>query len=515
MTEDHFIGIDLSTQQVKAILLNGHNRVVAREAVNFGRHLAEYKSRDGVHFGDDGMTVTSPVVMWLHAIDDVLGRLAAGKVDLRTVRGISGCAQQHGTVYWATGAEAILKGLKKEQTLRDGLKDAFSTQNSPIWMDSSTDEECSALEAKVGGAEQLCRLTGSRAHQRFSGPQIKKMADKSKEIWANTERVSIVSSFLTSIFTGRYEGVDYTDGSGTNLMDITTHQWIPELLKATSEDLPDKLGPLIPPSKVVGEICNYLHQRYGINASCRILPFLGDNPASLAGLAMAVGDVGISLGTSDTLFFTTNVFNPSVDAHVFSHFQNPDVFMPLVCFKNGSLTRERIRAQAGVDWEGFSQVLARTKPGNNGNLGFFFDVDEIVPRVRKGDRLFGDFTNNDVAARAVFEGQCLLKRFYAEKMGLKVPSGGRLLVTGGASTNADLQQMLANVFDMPVYVNDVVDSAALGGAMRARYDFYAPSCTYEEYYTDVKFNKVADPDPAAHLIYTQLMEKFAELIETL
>lgn len=54
-------------------------------------------------------------------------------------------------------------------------------------------------------------------------------------------------------------------------------------------------------------------------------------------------------------------------------------------------------------------------------------------------------------------------------MGFRKDVSSRILVTGGASRNVVLLQMLADVFEMPVYTIEVDGSAALGGAMRARY----------------------------------------------
>ncbi|KAL2632499.1 hypothetical protein R1flu_003978 [Riccia fluitans] len=56
--------------------------------------------------------------------------------------------------------------------------------------------------------------------------------------------------------------------------------------------------------RVVGKINSYFTSRYHFNPEYAIVNWSGDNPCSLAGLAIEKpGDLGISLGTSDTVKF--------------------------------------------------------------------------------------------------------------------------------------------------------------------------------------------------------------------
>ena len=49
---------------------------------------------------------------------------------------------------------------------------------------------------------------------------------------------------------------------------------------------------------------------------------------------------------------------------------SPNAFMALLCYKNGSLTRERVRdAAANGDWSIFSELIESTPRGNFGNIG--------------------------------------------------------------------------------------------------------------------------------------------------
>lgn len=45
------------------------------------------------------------------------------------------------------------------------------------------------------------------------------------------QRISLVSSFAASLLIGDYAPIDLSDGSGMNLLDITTKKWSPECLE--------------------------------------------------------------------------------------------------------------------------------------------------------------------------------------------------------------------------------------------------------------------------------------------
>ncbi|XP_073887801.1 xylulose kinase isoform X14 [Macaca fascicularis] len=269
-----------SLRHVKVVAVDAELNVFYEESVHFDRDLPEFGTQGGVHVHKDGLTVTSPVLMWVQALDIILEKMKASGFDFSQVLALSGAGQQHGSIYWKTGAQQALTSLSPDLPLHQQLQDCFSISDCPVWMDSSTTAQCRQLEAAVGGAQALSCLTGSRAYERFTGNQIAKIYQQNPEVYSHTERISLVSSFAASLFLGSYSPIDYSDGSGMNLLQIQDKVWSQACLGACAPHLEEKLGPPVPSCSVVGAISSYYIQRYGFPPGCKVVAFTGDNPVS-------------------------------------------------------------------------------------------------------------------------------------------------------------------------------------------------------------------------------------------
>uniref|UniRef100_A0A8C4E8Q3 Xylulose kinase n=1 Tax=Dicentrarchus labrax TaxID=13489 RepID=A0A8C4E8Q3_DICLA len=466
--------------------MDGNLNVVHQNNVQFDSELPEFRTQGGVHLHADRLTVSSPVLMWVKALDLLLDKMKRAGLDFSRVRALSGSGQQHGSVYWRRGASETLKQLDPDQNLYQLLQGSFSVSDSPVWMDSSSRQQCQDLQAAAGGALRLAEITGSRAYERFTGNQIAKVRQTRPEDYQDAERISLVSSFAASLFLGDYAAIDYSDGSGMNLLDIRTRNWSEICLEATSPHLDRLLGAPVPSESVLGPVSSYFVRRYGFCESCRVVAFTGDNPASLAGMRLHVC-----------------------------------VCMCVCSFKNGSLTRERIRNEcAGASWENFSAALRDTPLGNNGNMGFYFDSMEITPPAVGVHRFDPDDNelsslSPQVEVRALVEGQFLSRRLHAERLGYSIIPGTRVLATGGASSNKEILQVLSDVFNAPVYTIDLSNSACLGSAYRALHGLAAESgvsfCDVVKKAPDPQL--VATPHPTAQEVYGRMLKRYARLEE--
>jgi xylulokinase len=516
----YYLGFDSSTQSLTAMVIEAgdrNRRVVFERAFEFDRELPDYGTTNGVRRSASELEVTSTPLMWADALDRMMAHVARhGGFDVQQLAAIAGSGQQHGSVYLNASAAQTWDALDPRRALAEQVGGIFSRPESPVWMDESTRTECDAIEQAVGGAEALARLTGSRAYERFTGPQIRKFYLRQPDAWNVTDRIHLVSSFLASLLAGAHAPLEPGDGSGMNLMDIRSLSWAPAALGATAPELARRLPPIERSWTVAGPLASYWQLRYGFPAA-RVIAWSGDNPCALVGAGLAgPGRVGISLGTSDTIFGYTE--EPRIDPHGAAHvFGSPTGgYMSLVCFRNGSLARERIRDDYGLAWEQFSSALRATTAGNHGGVLLPWFEPEITPPVRRtGARRLG-VDPGDAAAnvRAVIEAQMVSMRLHSP---WRDDPPRRIHATGGASANREILQVMADVFEADVYQMAGGNSACLGAALRA---FHADQLAAGR---QVSWDDVVagftDPVPGSHVapieehaaIYREMMERYAAL----
>ena len=513
-----FLGLDSSTQSLSAVVIDlDTQKVVYEKSLNFDQALPHYKTQNGVLPSRNPLVKHSSPLMWAEALDLIFAEMKKDGVVLGDILAVSGSGQQHGSVYFNERITAALENLDAKKSLVENLKGVFARKTSPIWMDSSTTVECAEIRKKLGGIKYTASRTGSDAFERFTGPQIRKFFKTEPDAYTKTASIALVSSFLASLLAGKIAPIDYGDGAGMNLMDIRNKVWDMEALKATAPSLKKKLPPLAASGHVIGPVSAYFANKYGLNPEALATTWTGDNPASVLGLGLIKpGQVAISLGTSDTFFGTMQKCqtDENGEGHVFG--SPAGGYMTLICFKNGSLAREKIREHYGIaDWKQFGELLKQTPPGNDGGILLPWFEAEIVPRVNQPGIHRFDLDAKNVAAncRAIFEAQMLSMRLHSQWMNV---APEKIFATGGAANNAALLQVMADVMNCRVLRIEVSKSAALGAALQAAHGWLTVAGKNPKWeklvagFTAPVPDSELRPNPKAARIYDKLVEKYAD-----
>lgn len=517
-----YLGFDLSTQQLKGLVVDSSLKKIHEAKFDFDADSKGFGITKGVLVNEAEREVFAPVALWLQAIDTLLARLKDDGLDFQRIKGISGSGMQHGSVFWNADAEQLLAQLDPKKSLESQLDGAFAHPFSPNWQDASTQRECDEFDAALGNEAQLANATGSKAHHRFTGPQILRFQRKYPDKYIKTYRITLVSSWIATVFLGKFAPFDISDVCGMNLWDIKAGTWNEKLLELAAgasgvDALKKKLGDVPEDGGVhLGNISKYFVKRHAFSSDCTIIASTGDNPSTILALPLRSNDAMVSLGTSTTFLMSTGEYKPDPSTHFFNHPTTPGLYMFMLCYKNGGLAREKVRDAINSkfniseknSWAEFDKQLlstpplAQDAPSKPVNLGLYFPRPEIIPNLPVGEWHFSYDPKADKLtpsksvpsspeqdARIIVESQFLSLRLRSREL-VSSPSADlppqprRIYLVGGGSRNAAIAKVAGEVLggSEGVFKLDVGENAcALGAAYKAVWAVErSPGETFEE-----------------------------------
>ncbi len=281
-----YLGLDLGTSELKALLLADDHRViaVARSPLTVQRPKPLWSEQ-------------APTDWWaaVEAVMDQLSATQAGALAQLRAIGLSG--QMHGAVLLSAD----------DAVLRPAI----------LWNDGRSVAACEALTAAV---PTLAQITGNLAMPGFTAPKLWWLREHEPELFQRTARVLLPKDYLRLRLTG--EAVtDCSDASGTLWLDVGARRWSGELLAACGLN-EAQMPRVVEGSAVSSRLRPELARRWGLPADVPVAGGGGDNAASAVGMgAIAPGQGFVSLGTSGVIFRSTERFmpNPAQALHAFCH----------------------------------------------------------------------------------------------------------------------------------------------------------------------------------------------------
>ncbi len=281
-----FLGIDLGTSGVKALLVDGDERIVAQ--------------------GHGALTVSRPHPLWSEQDPDdwwratlaALAELrAAAPRQMAAVRGIGLSGQMHGAT--------LLDD--RDRVLRPAI----------LWNDGRSMAQCAELERRLPTSRAL---SGNIAMPGFTAPKLIWVAQNEPDVFARTARVLLPKDYLRLRLTGDHAS-EMSDSAGTLWLDVARRDWSDDLLAATGLDR-RHMPALFEGSAATGRLLPAVAAELGLPADAVVAGGAGDNAAGAVGIgAVRPGAGFLSLGTSGVLFVAGDRFapNPAGAVHAFCH----------------------------------------------------------------------------------------------------------------------------------------------------------------------------------------------------
>ena len=439
-------GVDSSTQSCKVVVRDLETGAIVRT----GR---------AAH--PDG-TEVDPEAWWVALVAAV-----ADAGGLSDVASIAVAGQQHGMVVLDHDGRVIRPAL--------------------LWNDTRSAPAAAALIAEIG-ADVFAARTGSVPVASFTLTKLRWLHDAEPQNAARVAAIALPHDWLTWRLRGYGPAgesplgpvldaltTDRSDASGTSYFDAVTGEYDRALLDAAFGNSGVGVAAVLPavlePGARAGTVAASPEFPDVADGTVWVGAGAGDNAGAALGLGAAAGDVVVSIGTSGTVFAVTDTPTHDPSGAVAGFADATGRFLPLVATLNAARILDSVAGLLGVTHDELGTLALEAQPGSAGLVLQPYFEGERTPNLPDATAtLFGmtlASTTRPNLARAAVEG---MLSALADGLAAVADQGvvaRRVLLIGGAAQNPAVQQIAAQVFDVPVDVPLPGEYVAAGAARQA------------------------------------------------
>ena len=491
----YVMGLDVGTQSTKLQLYDENLKLIATV------------SKEQFVDTPKPLWMTQKASGWLSRLADSIAEIKAKTgINADDIAAFGCCAHMHGCVPVTEDGTVLTDDIQLYSDKRGGaLAEALGEQ--------MTDE--------------LFDISANMPIASWHGIKIKWIKENDPEMYEKTYKFLTPKDFINFTLTGR-ACVDYSEGTGTFLMDRKTLTWSDTMIRFLGIDR-EKLPEIQKAYEVVGNVSEKAAKQFGLSTKTLVITGGGDMFSMLFVSGMHKKGAAVDItGTGGTISAYTE--EPVMDRRIMNIHHVLEGWVPFgnidaagISFRylrDNLAKQERDAALAkGVDEYAALCSLAAETPAGAGGLYF-------LPYLM-GERTMG--TPNSRACfigismekslghfvRAVLEGVAFeFKRTLDifEEAGNPVSA---VYHTGGAAKGDFWNQIKADIYEKPVYTLKTDEGGVLGAAIMAAYAAGFVKDLVAGADEVVKIKKIYEPNQANFGVYREMKGMFGELHDIL
>jgi xylulokinase len=471
-----FLGVDIGTSSTKGVLVAENGWIVATAV----RTHTTSNPRPG-WFEHDAERV------WWHDFVAVTGELLRGFSGSLGAVGVSGI----GPVLLPTDVES--------RPLRPAILYGIDTRAS-VQVQALTDSF---------GDDAIVRVGGSSLSSQAVGPKLLWLRECEPEVWQQTRRLHMASSFLVQRLTGRYVLDHHSASQCDPLYDVAARRWHGEWAEMVAPGL--ELPELAWPGEVAGVVSSAAAELCPVPAGTPVL--VGTVDAWAEGLSAGVqapGDTMLMYGT--TLFLVSVTASPLRQRGLWTTVGAlPDTWGLAAGLSTGGALATWVRDLTSSPFESLFAEAAGVAPGSDGLLMLPYFAGERTPIFDPDAR--GVVCGLTLAHRrghlfrSALESTAFAVRHNLDAYAEAGVQPARLVAVGGGTTGDLWLQIVSDVTGVTQQVPDVTVGASYGDAMLAARAAGAAS----DPLTWPRIRCSVEPDAQARECYEERYAMFKEL----
>ncbi len=430
-----YLGLDLGTSGVKALLIDADQKVVASATgeLDVSRPRAGWSEQDPAH--------------WLRACENAVGKLnLTHSAVLSAVRGIGLSGQMHGATLLDSSGKVLRPCI--------------------LWNDTRSHEEAAALDADA----RFRKVTGNIVFPGFTAPKLAWVKANEPEIFSRVAKVLLPKDYLRFWLTGEFIS-EMSDSAGTSWLDVGARAWSADLLAATDLGI-EHMPSLVEGTGQAGTLKPELAARWGMGEGVVVAGGAGDNAASACGMGtVRPGNAFVSLGTSGVLFAANETYlpNPASAVHTFCH-ALPGTWHQMGVILSATDSLNWLEGVTGREAAELTAELGDSLKAPSGVTFLPYLSGERTPHndasIRGAFVGLAHQSDRAVLTQAVLEGVAFALRDNLEALKEAGTTLGRVTAIGGGSRSRYWLKAIATALGIPVDIPADGDFGAAFGAAR-------------------------------------------------
>lgn len=408
---------------------------------------------------------------------------------------------------------------------REGIvpvdKDFLPMANLITWLDTRTSAQADLILKELG-EEFIYRETGLVHNPAWSLSKILWLKEHQPHIYQSCHKFLQAVDYLQSRMSGR-ACTDVSMASRTCMLKVTKRIWSKEILNRF-DIMEDKLPDLYEAGQEIGDIAPEVAEQFGLQRNVRIFAGAGDQQAAAIGVgAFEEGSISIGIGTSSALSMTiphpVHIDEGNIILNCAAVPGKWEYEPPI--WNTGSLVKW-YHEQVDESENSYGESLEAADgipPGAFGLIALPYFSGAGSPRWNPG--LSGGFYGLNLThqrihfLRAIMESLGFEIRMNIELIEHSGVAVKQIILSGGASQNLVLCQIVSDVLQKPVQIFEETEASTWGLYCLLRMHLVEGSSIEEIHKTlDLNFQSLI-PDPEKAQVYHEAFRKYTELGDAL
>jgi len=399
---------------------------------------------------------------------------------------------------------------------------AMDAQHRPltpliIWADNRSQDIATALQPTEEG-KALYHQTGVPIHPMSPLCKIAWLREEAPELFEQAAMFAGIKEYILHCFSGSYV-IDHSIASATGMFDIRQRQWSAEAL-AFAGITPAQLPEPVPAHYILSALLPSIAAELGIPESTPLVMGASDGClAQLGSGALAPGHATLTIATSGAMRMTVPAPVNDPQQRLFNYILDSKHYVTGGPVNNGGVAlqwfvRDFLQKKAPEDLNTAIQQALAIPPGAEGVICLPYLLGERAPVWDPHARgAFIGVNPRHTALhfmRAMLEGVAFGLLSIAQALQETAGPISKISVSGGFTHSPGWIQLMADIFQQPMYLGQEHDASAIGAAM-VGYEalglpYTSPAAMEEEVFT---------PREEGKAIYREHYHLYLELYERL